>query len=148
MVKITPIEGYDYNNYAKNTGINNDAISQQVIQQVYDLMLDGYSASEIHHALIETYHWNSRAEKYVYNKAYHLMHDRTANEEEGLRDKQFQRLLSLWRRARNNNDRRTELNVLAEINKLGNLYVEKIELTNNEVVFRIDGEEAAEEEIN
>ena len=144
MIQITPIPGYNPANYGKATGINNDAISQKVIQQVYDLMMDGYGASEIHHAMVDTYHLTSQAEKFIYNKAYHLMHDVTASEEENLREKQFQRLLALYRKCKDSRDRKGELNVLAEINKLGNLYTEKIELTNNEVVFRIDGE--AEEE--
>ena len=147
MTKIKPIEGYDYANYAKNTGINNDSISQQVIEQVYDLMLDGYSASEIHHALIEAYHWNSQAEKYVYNKAYKLLNEKTAKEEEYLKEKQLQRLLKLYRKCQANSDRKQELATLAEINKLNSLYIQKVELTNNEVIFRIDGE-AEETESN
>ena len=83
----------------------------------------------------------------MYNKAYKLLNEKTAKEEEYLKEKQLQRLLKLYRKCQANSDRKQELATLAEINKLNSLYIEKVELTNNEVIFRIDGE-AEETESN
>lgn len=144
--RIEPVANYDKTNYRKGQAIGDDTISYLVLEQVIDLILEGYSFESIHEVVTPAYGWNSYEFKFIYNKAMKVMRDRANKQSENLKEKQLQRLLKLWRRCEKNNDRRAELAVLAEINKLNNLYIEKIELTNNEVVFRIDGEDNTEPE--
>lgn len=141
-LQVKPIEGYDKDNYEKNKAIGDDTPSDLIIDQVINLILDGYSYSHINNNLSPMYHWNSYEMKFIYNKAMKSLKDRANKQSEDLKEKQLQRLLNLMRKCQAANDRRQELATLAEINKLNSLYVEKVEVTNNEVVFRIDGEEA------
>lgn len=146
QITIEPIKGYDKKNYGKMTGINNDEISQQVIRQVYDLMIDGYTFPEINPALVKAYGWNSQSVRYVYNKAYNLLNDISTKQEERLKEKQITRLLRVYREAMDVHDRQAQIKALAEINKMTGMYVNKVEFSNNEVVFRIDGEDREETE--
>lgn len=141
-MNITPIKGYNKENYEKNKGIGDDTFSDLIIDQMIGLILDGYSYATIRNNLTPHYHWNSYEMKYIYNKAVKGILDRSTKQQEDLKEKQLQRLLHLYRKCQAANDRKQELATLAEINKLNSLYVEKVEVTNNEVIFRIDGEEA------
>lgn len=140
-ITVKPIDGYNKENYEKNKGIGDDTFSDLIIDQVINLILDGYSYNTIRNALTPYYHWNSYEMKFVYNKSVKQMLDRSNKQIDNLKEKQLQRLLNLMRKCQASNDRKGELAVLAEINKLNSLYVEKVEVTNNEVIFRIDGEE-------
>lgn len=142
-LEVKPIEGYDKTNYEKNKGIGDDTISALILDQVINLILDGYSYSHINNNLSPLYHWNSYETKFIYNKAMKSLLERANKQSENLKEKQLQRLLNLMRKCQAAGDRKQELATLAEINKLNSLYVEKVEVTNNEVIFRIDGEEAS-----
>ena len=142
MINIEPIKGYDQSNYEKTKGISDDSFSILIVDQVVDLILEGWAYQTIANALCPIYHWNSYQMKFIYAKAMKELLNRSNKQSEDLKEKQLQRLLRLYRKCQDANDRKQELATLAEINKLNSLYVEKVELTNNEVVFRIDGEEA------
>ena len=133
-IDIIPIEGYDPKNYSYKHGIDitgNDVISQKVIEQISNLILSGYTDSTIKNKLYEAYKVNSYQAQTIINKAHKYLSDYTEEQEKNLLHKQNSRLFGLYRAAMNKGDNKTALQVLAEINKLNKLYVQKIEISND-----------------
>ena len=70
---LEPIEGYDWHNYNKKQGINpsgDDILSNLVVEQVENLVLDGYSDSSIYDILYNTYGMNSWSVRFIVRKAH------------------------------------------------------------------------------
>ena len=137
-IDITPVEGYDPKNYPYKQGIDitlNDIISQKIVSQISDLILCGYTDSTIKNKLYEAYKVNSYQAQTIINKAHKYLSDYTEEQEKNLLHKQNSRLFGLYRAAMNKGDNKTALQVLAEINKLNKLYVQKIEISNDTFVL-------------
>ena len=137
-IDIVPIEGYDPKNYPYKQGIDatgNDILSQKVIEQISNLILSGYTDSTIKNKLWEVYGVNSYQVKFMIGKAHKYLSDYTEEQEKNLLHKQNSRLFGLYRAAMNKGDNKTALQVLAEINKLNKLYVQKIEISNDSFVL-------------
>lgn len=136
---LEPIEGYDWHNYDKKKGINpsgDDILSNLVIEQVENLILDGYSDSTIYNALYQTYGMNSWSVRFITRKAHSSILKKQEKQEESLLQKQNFRLFKLYRDALEKNDQKTALSILQEVNRLNKLYVQKIEISSN--VYTLD----------
>lgn len=136
---IEPVEGYKWSNYDKRYGINpsgDDIPSNLVVEQVMNLILDGYSDSTIHSALSNTYKMNSYSARFITLKAHKDINKKTEKQEENMLQKQNFRLFKLYRQALEKGDSKTALGVLSEINKLNSLYTKKIEVSTD--VFTLD----------
>lgn len=136
---LEPIEGYDWHNYDKKQGINpsgDDILSNLVIEQVENLILDGYSDYTIYNALYQTYGMNSWSVRFIVRKAHSTLLKKQEKQEENLLKKQNFRLFKLYRDALEKNDQKTALEVLKEVNKLNRLYVNKIEISSD--TFTLD----------
>ena len=135
---LEQIEGYDWHNYDKKKGINpsgDDILSNLVVEQVENLILDGYSDSTIYNALYETYGMNSWCVRFIVRKAHSTLLKKQESQEESLLKKQNFRLFKLYRDALEKNDQKTALEVLKEVNKLNRLYVNKIEISSDTFVL-------------
>lgn len=138
-IDIIPIEGYDPKNYPYKQGIDvtgNDILSQKVIEQISDLILAGYTDATIKNKLWEAYGVNSYQVRFMIAKSHKYLSDFTEEQEKNLLHKQNSRLFGLYRAAMNKGDQKTALSILAEINKLNKLYVNKIEISSD--VFTLD----------
>lgn len=136
---LEPIEGYDWHNYDKKKGINpsgDDILSNLVVEQVENLILDGYSDSTIYDALYNTYGMNSWSVRFIVRKAHSTLIKKQESQEENILKKQNFRLFKLYRSALEKNDIKTSLEVLKEVNKLNRLYVNKIEISSD--TFTLD----------
>lgn len=136
---IDPIEGYKWSNYDKRYGINpsgDDIPSNLVIEQVENLILDGYSDSTIYCALTNVYKMNSYSAKFIVRKAHDTLLKKEEKQTENMLQKQNSRLFKLYRKALEKCDEKTALSILAEINKLNSLYTKRIEISSN--VFTLD----------
>lgn len=136
---IKPVPGYDWKNYDKKRGIDisgHDVPSQLLIEQVVDLIMDGYSDSHIYSVICRTYGMNSYSAQFIIKKAHTEILKSEETQEENMLKKQNFRLFKLYRKAMEENDNRTALQILSEINKLNKLYVNKIEISND--VFTLD----------
>lgn len=139
VLELDPVEGYDWKNYDKKKGINpngEDIPSNAVIEQVCELILDGYADDTIRTILYRTYGMNSYCVRFITNKAHSVLTHRTEKQTEKMLEKQNSRLFRLYRDAMDDGDTATALKVLAEINKLNKLYVTKVELSTD--VYRLD----------
>ena len=146
MQKVPVIEGYDVKNYSKVMGIKiGDPISKQVVSLVMEKVLDGYTLRTIEH-IFEDWHWNSQQVAYIVAQANKEIVKSSRDNKTDIEEKQLQRLLRLYRKCQINGDRKQELNTLAEINKLCNLYVQKVEIDSKNTVFKIMGEDELSEE--
>ena len=135
---LEQIEGYDWHNYDKKKGINpsgDDILSNLVVEQVENLILDGYSDYTIYNALYQTYGMNSWCVRFIVRKAHSTLLKKQEKQEENLLKKQNFRLFKLYRDALEKNDNKTALEVLKEINKLNRLYVNKIEISSDAFVL-------------
>lgn len=135
---LEEIEGYDWHNYDKKKGINpsgDDILSNLVIEQVENLILDGYSDSTIYNALYQTYGMNSWSVRFITRKAHSTLLKKQESQEENILKKQNFRLFKLYRDALEKNDLKTSLEVLKEVNKLNRLYVNKIEISSDTFVL-------------
>ena len=135
---LEQIEGYDWHNYDKKKGINpsgDDILSNLVVEQVENLILDGYSDSTIYNALYQTYGMNSWCVRFIVRKAHSTLLKKQESQEESLLKKQNFRLFKLYRESLERNDQKTSLEVLKEINKLNRLYVNKIEISSDAFVL-------------
>ena len=141
-MELEKVKGYDVKNYDKKKGIANpaeDKISNEVVEQVMDLILQGYAFNTISHALGDTYHQNSYQTRHIYHCAEKALLEKSRKQSDDIREKQLQRLLTLYRRAVDIGDRTTELNTLKEINKMQNLYVNKVEVSATEYTLDLLG---------
>lgn len=137
-IDIIPIEGYDPKNYPYKQGIDatgNDILSQKVIEQISNLILSGYTDATIKNKLWEVYGVNSYQVKFMIGKAHKYLSDYTEEQEKNLLHKQNSRLFGLYRAAMNKGDNKTALEVLKEISKLNKLYVQKIEISNDNFIL-------------
>ena len=138
-IKLEPVEGYDWRNYDKKKGIDPtgiDILSNRVIDQAVDLLLAGYSEATARDILYETYGMNSYCVRFILGKAFTKLYNDEKKESENLLKKQNMRLFRLYRNALENNDNKSALSILQEINKLNRLYVNKIEISSD--VFTLD----------
>lgn len=136
---LEPIEGYDWKNYDKKQGINpsgDDILSNLVIEQVENLVLDGYSDSSIYDILYRTYGMNSWSVRFIVRKAHSSILKKQEKQEENLLKKQNMRLFKLYRAALEREDHKSALSILQEVNRLNKLYVNKIEISSN--VYTLD----------
>ena len=136
---LEPIEGYDWHNYDKKQGINpsgDDILSNLVVEQVENLVLDGYSDSSIYDILYNTYGMNSWSVRFIVRKAHNTLLKKQEKQEENLLKKQNMRLFKLYRAALEREDHKSALSILQEINKLNRLYVNKIEISSD--TFTLD----------
>ena len=137
-IKLEPIEGYDWRNYDKKQGINpsnEDILSNLVVEQVENLILDGYSDSTIYDALYNTYGMNSWSVRFIVRKAHSTLLKKQEKQEENMLKKQNMRLFKLYRAALEREDHKSALNILQEISKLNRLYVNKIEISSDTFVL-------------
>lgn len=135
---LEPVEGYKWSNYDKRYGINptgDDIPSNLVVEQVENLILDGYSDSTIYTALYTAYGMNSFSARFITRKAHSSLLKKEETQEENILHKQNFRLFKLYRKALEKGDERTALAILAEINKLNKLYTQKIEICNDIVTL-------------
>lgn len=138
MKKYTPIEGYDPKNYEKRKGVDTsglDVISNKVIEQTADIILDGFADSTVVDKLYELYGVNSYQANFIIMKAHRFIMDYEEKQEENLLQKQNSRLFGLYRKAMEKGEYKAALNVLSEINKLNKLYTTKIEVTGETFVL-------------
>mgnify|MGYP003290966861 CR=1 FL=1 len=139
-MRYKAVEGYNRENYDKKKGIvsdiTEDKISYNVVMQVCDMILDGYTDTTIKNLLYELYGINSYQVKFITNYAHRELKNREEKQSENLREKQLSRLFKLYRDAETIGDMQTQLKILAEINKLGNLYKERIEI--NDVNYKLN----------
>lgn len=138
-IDIIPIEGYDPKNYPHKRGIDAtgvDIISNKVVEQVANLILAGYTDTTIRDRLYEAYGVNSYQAKFITGKAHTYIMEYEEEQEKNMLKKQNSRLFCLYRSAMNKGDEKTALAILAEINKVNRLYVNKIEITSD--VFTLD----------
>ena len=138
MKKYTPIEGYDPKNYEKRKGVDTsglDVISNKVIEQTADIILDGFADSTVVDKLYELYGVNSYQANFIIMKAHRFIMDYEEKQEENLLQKQNSRLFGLYRKAMEKREYKAALNVLSEINKLNKLYTTKIEVTGETFVL-------------
>ena len=138
-IKLEPVEGYDWRNYDKKKGIDPtgiDILSNRVVDQAVDLLLAGYSEATARDILYETYGMNSYCVRFILGKAFTKLYTDEKKEEENLLKKQNMRLFRLYRNALENNDNKSALSILQEINKLNKLYVNKIEISSD--TFTLD----------
>ena len=137
-IKLEPVPGYDWRNYDKKKGIDPtgiDILSNKVIDQAVDLLLAGYSEATARDILYETYGMNSYCVRFILGKAFTKLYADEKKEEENLLKKQNMRLFRLYRSALENNDNKSALSILQEINKLNKLYVNKIEISSDTFVL-------------
>lgn len=137
-LRLEPIVGYDPKNYDKKQGIDasgNDIISNKVIEQIADIILAGYADSSIRDLIYELYGVNSYQARYMIMKAHKFILDFEEKQEENMLQKQNSRLFGLYRLAMNNNDHKTALAILAEINRVNKLYVNKVEVSTSNFVL-------------
>ena len=135
---LEPVEGYDWHNYDKKQGINpsgDDVLSNLVVEQVENLVLDGYSDSSIYDILYNTYGMNSWSVRFIVRKAHSSILKKQEKQEENLLKKQNMRLFKLYRSALEREDHKSALSILQEINKLNKLYTQKIEITSDTFVL-------------
>ena len=138
-IKLEPVPGYDWRNYDKKKGIDPtgiDILSNRVVDQAVDLLLAGYSEATARDILYETYGMNSYCVRFILGKAFTKLYTDEKKEEENLLKKQNMRLFRLYRNALENNDNKSALSILQEINKLNKLYVNKIEISSD--TFTLD----------
>lgn len=136
---LEPVEGYKWSNYDKRYGINptgDDIPSNLVVEQVENLILDGYSDSTIYNALYATYGLNSYSARFITRKAHSSLLKKEESQEANILHKQNFRLFKLYRKALEKGDDKTALSILAEINKLNKLYTQKIEISSN--IYTLD----------
>ena len=136
---LEPIEGYNWHNYNKKQGIDPtgvDILSNLVIEQVENLVLDGYSDSSIYDILYNTYGMNSWSVRFIVRKAHSTLLKKQEKQEENMLKKQNMRLFKLYRAALEREDHKSALMILQEINKLNKLYTQKIEISSN--VYTLD----------
>ena len=136
---LEPVEGYDWRNYNKKQGIDPtgvDILSNLVVEQVENLVLDGYSDSSIYDILYNTYGMNSWSVRFIVRKAHSTLLKKQEKQEENLLKKQNMRLFKLYRAALEREDHKSALMILQEINKLNKLYVNKIEISSD--AFTLD----------
>lgn len=139
MKKYTPIEGYDPKNYEYRKGVDTsglDVISNKVIEQTADIILDGFADATVVDKLYELYGVNSYQANFIIMKAHRFIMDYEEKQEENLLQKQNSRLFGLYRKAMEKGEYKAALNVLSEINKLNKLYVTKVEVSSD--VFTLD----------
>ena len=137
-IKLEPVPGYDWRNYDKKKGIDPtgiDILSNRVIDQAVDLLLAGYSEATARDILYETYGMNSYCVRFILGKAFTKLYADEKKESENLLKKQNMRLFRLYRNALENNDNKSALSILQEINKLNKLYVNKIEISSDTFVL-------------
>ena len=137
-IKLEPVPGYDWRNYDKKKGIDPtgiDILSNRVIDQAVDLLLAGYSEATARDILYETYGMNSYCVRFILGKAFTKLYTDEKKESENLLKKQNMRLFRLYRNALENNDNKSALSILQEINKLNKLYVNKIEISSDTFVL-------------
>ena len=135
---LEPIEGYDWHNYDKKQGINpsgDDILSNLVVEQVENLILDGYSDSSIYDILYNTYGMNSWSVRFIVRKAHSTLLKKQEKQEENLLKKQNMRLFKLYRSALEREDCKSALSILQEVNRLNKLYVTKVEISNDNFVL-------------
>src|SRR5574344_602914 len=112
---LEPIEGYDWHNYDKKQGINpsgDDILSNLVVEQVENLVLDGHSDSSIYDILYNTYGMNSWSVRFIVRKAHSTILKKQEKQEENLLKKQNMRLFKLYRAALEREDHKSALNIL------------------------------------
>ena len=137
-IKLEPVPGYNWKNYDKKKGIDPtgiDVVSNKVIDQAVELLLGGYSEATARDILYETYGMNSYCVRFIIGKAYTKLYADEKKEEENLLKKQNMRLFRLYRSALEREDHKSALMILQEINKLNKLYVNKIEISNDNFVL-------------
>ena len=135
---LEPIEGYDWHNYDKKQGIDPtgvDILSNLVVEQVENLVLDGYSDSSIYDILYNTYGMNSWSVRFIVRKAHSTLLKKQEKQEENLLKKQNMRLFKLYRAALEREDHKSALSILQEVNRLNKLYVTKVEISNDNFVL-------------
>lgn len=135
---LEPVEGYNWHNYDKKQGINpsgDDILSNLVVEQVENLVLDGYSDSSIYDILYNTYGMNSWSVRFIVRKAHSTLLKKQEKQEENLLKKQNMRLFKLYRAALEREDHKSALNILQEVNRLNKLYVNKIEISSDNFVL-------------
>lgn len=137
-IDIIPVEGYDPKNYPHKHGIDAtgvDVISNKVVEQVANLILAGYSDATIKDRLYEAYGVNSYQAKFITGKAHSHIMQYEEEQEKNMLQKQNSRLFGLYRLAMNKGDEKTALAVLAEINRVNKLYVNKVEVSTSNFVL-------------
>lgn len=137
-IDLVPVEGYDPKNYHHKHGIDatgNDIVSNKVVEQTAQLILAGYSDATIRDRLYETYKVNSYQAKFITGKAHSHIMEYEEEQEKNMLQKQNSRLFGLYRLAMNNNDHKTALAILAEINRVNKLYTTKVEVTSETLVL-------------
>lgn len=137
-IDLVPVEGYDPKNYHHKHGIDatgNDIVSNKVVEQTAQLILAGYSDATIRDRLYETYKVNSYQAKFITGKAHSHIMEYEEEQEKNMLQKQNSRLFGLYRLAMNKGDEKTALAVLAEINRVNKLYVNKVEVSTSNFVL-------------
>lgn len=132
--KIEPVPGYDWHNYNQKQGINPDGadvVSNQVIEQVAELILGGYADVSIRDILYRTYGLNSYCAKFITAKAHRFINSSEERQTENMLAKQNSRLFKLYRDCVDKGDNKTALAILSEINKLNKLYITKVEVSSD-----------------
>lgn len=136
--KLTPVDGYDWKNYNSKQGIDasgNDVVSNKVIEQVAEVILGGYADSSVKDMLYNTYGMNSYCTKFIIMKAHRFIMDYEEKQTDKMLQKQNARLFRLYRMALDSKDNKTALAILAEINRVNKLYVNKVEVSTSNFIL-------------
>lgn len=138
-------EDIDYNvkEYNNKVGFDpkfKDAKTILLKEYITDKLIDGYSTSYINTQLCNELGFISYGAKMLTNKCYKDMLRNVKKDSDDIKEKNYHRLTTLYRKALEDDDKKTQLECIRELNKMSGVYNTKIELSTNNFELKFGDE--------
>lgn len=115
----------------------------EILETAKDAIIGGYKKNTIAKMLCNELDMKYEQAQYIAAKAWKDVMKTGKDREEGMREKNIQRLEFLYAKCVDQNDMKNALSALDQLNKLTQLYKEKIEVTGEEFVLDLIGDNNA-----
>lgn len=111
-----------------------------IVEAIKEALLDGYTKNTVANLLTKELDFKSQYAHALAGKVFTMIVNDKEKREAGMKQKNIARLEHIYARAVDNNDLKSAISALDQLNKLTGLYREKIELTTNEYVIDLLGD--------
>lgn len=112
----------------------------EILETAKDAIIGGYKKNTIAKMLCNELDMKYEQAQFIATKAWKEVMKTGKDREDGMREKNIQRLEFLYAKAVDMNDMKNAISALDQINKLCQLYKEKVEITTDEYVLDLVGD--------
>ena len=114
-----------------------DPATVEILEIAEDALISGYSKNTIAKLLVEEVRFKYIQAQSLAAKAWKNVMSKGKDRSEGLAERNVVRLEHIYKKAMENNDYKSAISALDQLNKIAHLYKDKVEISTNDFEFKI-----------